>query len=163
MKVIFDRTGLNESFSRMVDPTLTTRDRLAADAGAQDGLKQILSGDRVGVSTHCPGDDRDLGFSVIRAQTITGTGVDIYGVCHTNAAGRADLVARGLLAPGAVVHDLLGAARTDAAERNSTESRRALKAWLQVSTAEESQTGLQLADTMPRDSRDHGGPAARLH
>jgi hypothetical protein len=147
VKVIIDRTGLNEAFSRMVDPDLRTRDCLRDDT-AHTALRRTLEGDRVPILEHCLNTRTDARFAVIRAQRVEGADIDLYGVCFADEAGRADLIARGLMNEDDATFALLGSARFAAAEHNSTVARRQLTGYLQSVDADESFPALPVTNLL---------------
>lgn len=131
MSVIIDRTGLNETFGRMVDPALRQRECLHA-APAHDDLRRTLDGARVPIHELRTHPMSQGGFTVMRLERIAGTDIDVYGVCVTDEDSRADLKSRGLIDDSTPTFALLGEARAAAADRNSTSVRRAFGQHLQT-------------------------------
>lgn len=119
MKIILDPIDLRHSFAGLAGG----QDRL--DAAGRDELRRTLDGSRVPIVEHCAPGARDCHFYVTKVERVgDSTGIDLFGVCFTNAAGRADLVRDGLLSATEPPHTLLGDARAEAADRNSTGARR---------------------------------------
>lgn len=171
MSVILDRTHLLNAFTRMVDPVLRRQEALqAAGYGPaaqtnqnttdqkmadRDGLRRMLAGDRVTVQEHRLDGQGPARFVVIRAAHIDRTAIDLHGVCVADAAGLADLAARGLLVDDREYH-LLGPARFAAAEHNSTAARRAYAAHLQ-SCAERGVASMAGTPVMLLPARENPG------
>jgi hypothetical protein len=131
VSVIIDRTGLNDTFSRMVDPALRQRDGLLDDP-VHETLRRTLAGDRVPIAERRAHPlNREGGFTVMRLERIAGTDIDLYGVCFTDRQSRAELQQRLLIDADSITYDLLGDARADAADRNSTAVRRTFGQYLQ--------------------------------
>ena len=137
MSVIIDRTGLNESFARMAAVDLRLRDDDALTA-----LRRTLTGDTVPILEQRLGGDGGGTFAVVWAGNIPGTGINLYGVCLADKAGRGQLVAEGLMDPAASTHELLGQARAEAIRLNTTVVRSQYGAHLAAGTATRAVPGM---------------------
>lgn len=149
MRIILDRTDLSKSFSSMVDPDLRAQTCLEASDGNRD-LRRTLEGARVPIIEQCEMGEQGCSYYVVKAERVGGANVDLFGVCFTNAAGRADLIESGLLAPTEKPHAVLGKARADAADRNSTSARRQFAAFMQSSPDESDVTALPVTRLITR-------------
>ncbi len=126
MKIIIDPTDLKRSFTGLAGG------QDCFDAASRQDLRRTLEGARVPIVEDCAIGQHGS-FYVTKVERIEGgIDVDLFGVCFTNAAGRARLIEGGFLAPTERPHALLGDARADAADRNSTTARRQFVAHMQV-------------------------------
>ena len=151
MRIILDRTDLSKSFSSMVDPDLRAQTRLDASTEHRD-LRRTLEGARVPIIEECAMGEQGCSYYVVKAERVGGADVDLFGVCFTNAAGRAGLIERGLLAPTEKPHAVLGKARAEAADRNSTTVRRQFAAFMQSSPDETDVAALPVTKLIGRPS-----------
>ena len=151
MRIILDRIDLSNSFSSMVDPDLRAKSCLEGSHEHRD-LRRTLEGARVPIIEQCAIGERDCNYYVVRAERVGGANVDLFGVCFTNAAGRAGLIERGLLAPTEKAHAVLGKARAEAADRNSTMVRRQVAAFMQSSPDEADIATLPVTKLIARPS-----------
>lgn len=123
MKIILDPTSLKHSFAGLAG------ERECLDANGREDLRRTLEGARVPIVEDCAPGEQDGSFYVTKIERAGA--VDLFGVCFTNAAGRARLIEDGLLAPTERGHMRLGEARAVAADRNSTTARRQFMAHMQ--------------------------------
>lgn len=149
MRIILDRIDLSNSFSSMVDPNLRAQSALEGSSEHRD-LRRTLEGARVPIIEQCAMGEQGCSYYVVKAERVGGADVDLFGVCFTNAAGRAGLIESGLLAPTERPHAVLGQARADAADRNTTTVRRQFAAFMQSSPDEADVTALPVTKLISR-------------